>query len=69
MPIATKPGRMVTHSVHPPPPPTPFCSVEPPTKFSQRGGLRGSQFLERELLGKRGVTFFRRGGVQFLHEK
>ena len=34
--------------------PTPFCrrwEVEPPTKFSKRGALTGSQFLE-------GVTFF-----------
>ena len=46
--------------------PAPFCrrwgGVEPPTKFSKRGGgLRGPQLLEG-VAGKEGVTFFR-GGV------
>ena len=33
--------------------------VGPLIKFSQRRGLARSQFLERELLRKRGMTFFR----------
>ena len=37
--------------------------VEPPTKFSRREGGLGRTFIFRgELLGKRGVTFLRRGG-------
>ena len=36
--------------------------------FSKRGSLAGSQFLVG-LLGKSGITFFRRGGLQFLHKK
>ena len=40
--------------------------VEPPTKFSKRGGSTGSQFLEG-VAGKEQVTFFR--GLQFLHKK
>ena len=47
------------HSVHPLPP----CAqggggVEPPTKFSKRRGLTGSQLLQ-EGSWERGVTFFR----------
>ena len=47
------------HNVHPLPP----CAqggggVEPPTKFSKRGGLTGSQLLQ-EGSWERGVTFFR----------
>ena len=43
--------------------------VEPPTKFSKRGGggMTGSQFLERGCW-RRGVTFFR-GRLQFLNRK
>ena len=37
--------------------------VEPPTKFSKRGGLTGPPFLEG-LLGKRGVIFLS-GGWNF----
>ena len=51
--ILKKCGKRISqsiHSVHPRPlPPSPFCwggRVEPPTKFSKRGGLAGSQFLE-----------------------
>ena len=58
------------HSVHPPPPPPPsssFClggwggwgvfSLQP--NFEKGGGgLTGSKFLERGLLGKRGLAFF-----------
>ena len=41
--------------------------VESPTKFSKKGGLTGSQFLEGGCW-KKGVSFFRRGeGSQFLH--
>ena len=54
--------------------PAPFCrrwgggGVEPPTKFSKRGGgLRGPQLLEG-VAGKEGVTFFREG-LQFSHKK
>ena len=37
--------------------------VEPPTKFSRREGGLGRTFIFRgELLGKRGVTFLRKGG-------
>ena len=36
--------------------------VEPPTKFSKRGGLTGPQFLEG-VAGKEGVTFFKGEGV------
>ena len=41
--------------------------LEPPTKFSKRGGLTGSQFSEG-VAGKEGVTFSG-GGVQCLHKK
>ena len=44
--------------------PAPFCrGVEPPTKFSKKGGLDGSSAFRGELLGKRGMTFFRVGRV------
>ena len=36
--------------------------------FQKGGSLAGSQFLVG-LLGKSGITFFRRGGLQFLHKK
>ena len=39
------------HSVHP-------CLS---AREVEQGGLTGTQFLERMLLGKREVTFFRRG--------
>ena len=46
--------------------------VEPPTKFSKRGGGRGldrtSSTLVGGLLEKRGVTFFRGGGVAILQK-
>ena len=54
------------HSVHPP-----FLlgggGVEPPTKFSIRGGegLTGSQFVEGVAGKREGVTFFRDGGCSF----
>ena len=51
------------HSVHPPP----FCwGVEPPTKFSKRGGLTGPQLWEG-VAGKEEVTFFR--GVAIFRKK
>ena len=34
--------------------------VEPPTKFKKREGLTGLNF-SREVAGKKGMTFFRRG--------
>ena len=40
--------------------------VEPPTKFSKRGGLTGPQLLEG-VAGKEGVTLIRRG-LQFSHK-
>ena len=52
--------QLLPHSVHPPP--FLLLGVEPPTKFSKRGVLTGSQFLERDCW-ERGVTFFR--GLQF----
>ena len=45
-----------SHSVHPPL--SDGGRVEPPTKFSKRGGLTGPQLLEG-VAGKEGVTFFR----------
>ena len=54
-------------------PPPPFCwgwkdvggGIEPHTKFSKGGGLKGSQFLEG-VAGKDGVTFFKGvGGAVF----
>ena len=36
--------------------------AEPPTKFSERGALKGSQLLEG-VAEKEGVTFFRGGGI------
>ena len=45
-------------SVHPLPPCAQGGGVEPPTKFSKRGGLTGSQLLQ-EGSWERGVTFFR----------
>ena len=47
-------GRASIGIVCNPPPPV---SAEPPTKFSKRGGLSGSQFLEG-VVRKEGVTFF-----------
>ena len=44
-----------------------FQNVEHPTKFSKRGGLAGSQFLEGDCW-ERGSDFFH-GGLQFLHKK
>ena len=52
----------------------PFCwgggRVEPPTKFSKRGGLIGPQLLQG-VAGKEGVTIFGEGGggLQFSHKK
>ena len=59
-------GVLGTHSVHP------RLSVggggvEPPTKFSKRGDLTGSQFLEGDSW-KSGSDFFQ-GGLLFLHKK
>ena len=59
------------HSVHP----SPFLQgaggegggVEPPTKFSKRGGLDRTSTFRGGLLRKRGVTFSR--GLQFSHKK
>ena len=42
------------------PPPLSAGGVEPPTKFSKRGGLTGPQLLE-EGVGKEGVTFWVEG--------
>ena len=40
--------------------------IEPHTKFSKGGGLKGSQFLEG-VAGKDGVTFFKGvGGAVFI---
>ena len=47
------------HSVRPPPLSAPEGSVGPPTKFSKRRGLTGSQFLEG-VAEKDGVTLFQR---------
>ena len=51
---------------------TPFCwggggnwGVEPPTKFSKKGGLDRTSTFRGDLLGKRGVKLFR--GLQFSH--
>ena len=60
-----KPLNSGHHSGHPPP----YSSgrgVEPPTKFSKRGGLTGPQLLEG-VARKEGVTFFREG-LQFSHK-
>ena len=50
---------------HSAPPPPPFCwsggVVEPPTKFSKRGGLTGPQHLEG-FAGKEGGDFYQGGG-------
>ena len=48
--------------------PPPFLQgwVEPPTKFSKRGGLAGTQLLEG-VAGKEGGDFFQ-GGLQFSHK-
>ena len=64
-------------SVHPLPPSLPALSaggkgeggrVEPPTKFSKRGGgLTGPQLLEGVCWERGGVTFFRK--LQFSHKK
>ena len=53
-----------SHSVHLP---LPFCrEVEPPTKFSKRGGrgLDRTSTFRGGLLGKRRITFFK-GGCNF----
>ena len=45
--------------------PPPFCrGVQPLTKFLKKGGggLDGTSAFRGELLGKRGITFFREGG-------
>ena len=45
-----------------------FCSwVEPPTKFKKKAGLDKTSTFRGGLLGKRGLTFFRGGGVQLSH--
>ena len=51
-----------SHSVHPPL--SDGGRVEPPTKFSKRGGLTGPQLLERLCWERGGVTLFR-GGCSF----
>ena len=43
-----------------PPPSFSAGEVEPPTKFSKKGGLTGPQLWEG-VAGKEGVTFFREG--------
>ena len=48
---------LVPHSVHPPPPYR-GVGVEPPTKFSKRGGLTGTRLLEGGCWERGGVTFF-----------
>ena len=53
-----------SHSVHPPL--SDGGRVEPPTKFSKRGGLTGPQLLEG-VAGKEGVTLIRQG-LQFSHK-
>ena len=56
------------HSLHPHPP-TPFLlggRVEPPTKFSKRGGLAGPQLLEGGCWEREGDF---REGLQFSHKK
>ena len=42
-----------------PPPPLPAGGVEPPNKFSKRGGLAGPQLLEGGCWERGGVTFLR----------
>ena len=54
-----------------PPPPLFFCwrgKVEPPTKFSKRGGLTGPQLLEGGCW-KEGVKFFKGGGGALFTKK
>ena len=43
--------------------------VEPPTNFSKRGEFDMFSIFRGRLLGKREVTLFGGGEVQFLHEK
>ena len=43
-------------------------AVEPPPKFSVRGGLTGSQFLEGGFMGNR-VTFFREDCSLYIKNK
>ena len=45
-----------------------FIHISLMHNFQKGGSLAGSQFLVG-LLGKSGITFFRRGGLQFLHKK
>ena len=42
--------------------------VEPPTKFSEKMG-EGGGGVEKGLLVKKGVTFFRGGGCNFIKRK
>ena len=53
-------SQVTPHSVHPPP--LSAEGVEPPTKFSERGGLAGPQLLE-------GVTSFRGSGNFYVKDK
>ena len=39
--------------------------VEPPTKFSKRGGVTGPQLIEGGCWEREGVTFFRGWGLNF----
>ena len=50
------------------PPPAGRGGIEPPTNFSKRVGLAGSQFLEGGY-GERGGGGFFSGGLQFLRKK
>ena len=49
------------------PAPLRFCWVEPPTKFSKRGGLDSTSTLEG-VAGKEGTDFLQ-GRLQFSHKK
>ena len=63
--VQAMPLQSESHSGHPP-----FYrgEVEPPTKFSKRGGLTGPQLLE-EGCWERGGDFFQEGGqLQFSHK-
>ena len=57
-----------THIVPPPPVSAGGRGANPATKFTKRGGLVGSQFLEG-IAGKRGEDDLFQKGLQFVHKK
>ena len=71
LPVFDRKVQSLQHSVHP----LPFLlwggggGVEPPTKFSKRGGgLDRALVFRGGLVGKRGGDLFEEG-LQFLHKK